>query len=421
MSTPSTLWTRDFTIITLGSVVSMVGSTLSGFAMSIMVLDYTGSTFLYALFNICFQLPVLVVPLLAGPYLDRMSRKKAIYRLDFLSAFLYLLMFLLMWKGWYNYALILTFCLVTGAINSIYSVAYDSFYPNLITEGNFSKAYSISSLIWPLAAMTAPIAALIYDRVGSILPLLAIDAVSFFIAACFERTIRYQETHMSEAAPVVSQNPLRQFGVDFKEGLSYILSEKGLLAVTLYFTVSNFAGSGGGTLHLPFFRNHAQLYAMWPVAAVTLYAIVSNTSVVGRLIGGVIHYKVHFPTNWKFRIAVMVYFVVAFNSAFELYLPIPLMGLAFFVTGVLGVTSYNIRIAATQSYVPDTKRARFNGAFQMLCSLGGVVGTLVAGVLAEGMNERHVILLLEAVDVAAILLFMVGGRKFVSKLYNRDL
>ena len=259
MSTPSTLWTRDFTIITLGSVVSMVGSTLSGFAMSIMVLDYTGSTLLYAIFNIGFQLPVLVVPLLAGPYLDRMSRKKVIYRLDFLSAFLYLLMFLLMSQGWFNYVLLLAFCLITGAINSVYSVAYDSFYPNLITEGNFSKAYSISSLLWPLAAMTSPIAALIYDRMGTILPLLALDGVSFFIAACFERTIRYQETHMDKAAPVQSQNPLRQFGVDFKEGMSYILSEKGLLAVTLYFTVSNFAGSGGGTLHLPFFRSHAYL------------------------------------------------------------------------------------------------------------------------------------------------------------------
>ena len=421
LSTPSTLWTRDFTIITLGSVVSMVGSNMSGFAMSIMVLDYTGSTLLYAIFNICFQLPVLIVPLLAGPYLDRMSRKKVIYRLDFLSASLYLLMFLLMWQGWFNYLLLLAFCLITGAINSAYSVAYDSFYPNLITEGNFSKAYSISSLLWPLAAMTAPIAALIYDQMGSILPLLAIDAVSFFVAACFERTIRYQETHMSEAAPVVSQNPLRQFGVDFKEGLSYILSEKGLLAVTLYFTVSNFAGSGGGTLHLPFFRSHAYLYAMWPVAAVTLYAIVSNGAVIGRLVGGLVHYKVHFPTQLKFRIAVMVYFVVAILAAVELYLPIPLLALSFFITGLLGVTSYNIRISATQSYVPDTKRARFNGTFQMLCSLGGVVGTLLAGVLAEGMDERHVILLLETVDVAAILLFMVGGRKFVAKLYNRDL
>ena len=94
MSKPNTrpgrpLWTYDFTVITLGSVVSMVGGTLSGFAMSIMVLDYTGSTFLYALFSVGYQIPLLVCPLLAGPYLDRMSRKKVIYRLDFLSAGIY--------------------------------------------------------------------------------------------------------------------------------------------------------------------------------------------------------------------------------------------------------------------------------------------------------------------------------------------
>ena len=44
------LWTRDFTIITLGSVVSMIGNSLSGFAMSLMVLDYTSSSLFYAIY-----------------------------------------------------------------------------------------------------------------------------------------------------------------------------------------------------------------------------------------------------------------------------------------------------------------------------------------------------------------------------------
>ena len=35
------LWTWDFTIITLGSIVSLIGGVLSSFAMSMMVLDYT--------------------------------------------------------------------------------------------------------------------------------------------------------------------------------------------------------------------------------------------------------------------------------------------------------------------------------------------------------------------------------------------
>lgn len=40
--------------------------------------------------------------------------------------------------------------------------------------------------------------------------------------------------------------------------------------------------------------------------------------------------------------------------------------------GLLGVTSYTIRISATQSYVPDEKKGRFNGAFNMLNTVGAL-------------------------------------------------
>ena len=56
-TTHLSLWTRDFTIITLGSVVSMVGNSLSGFAMSLMVLDYTSSPLLYAIYVMAFTFP----------------------------------------------------------------------------------------------------------------------------------------------------------------------------------------------------------------------------------------------------------------------------------------------------------------------------------------------------------------------------
>lgn len=418
---PNTLWTYDFTVITLGSVVSMVGGTLSGFAISIMVLDYTGSTFLYVLFNVCYQLPMLVCPLLAGPYLDRMSRKKVIYRLDYLSSGIFLGLFFLLRAGWFNYPVMLLCCMGIGAINGVYVVAYDSFYPNLITEGNYSKAYSISSMLWPIAAMTTPIAALIYDRLGTVTPLFAFNALCFFTAASFERTIRHQETHMDKAPPADGLGTIRRFRRDFKEGLDYIIGEKGLLVITLYFMVSNFSGMGSGSLHLPFFRNNAALFTTWPVAAVTLYTIVSNASVVGRFIGGLIHYKVKFPTEKKFAIALTVYVVISLLDGTVLYAPIPLMMLMFFTAGILGVTSFNIRIAATQSYIPDTKRARFNGTFQMLCSLGSIGGSLTAGVLGELMPERHVILLLNAIGLAAAYLFMYRGRKPVAAIYNRDL
>ena len=65
----SPLWTRDFTIITLGSVISMLGNSMSGFALSLLVLDYTGSNLLYAIYIATFTLPQIVMPIFSGAIL----------------------------------------------------------------------------------------------------------------------------------------------------------------------------------------------------------------------------------------------------------------------------------------------------------------------------------------------------------------
>ena len=412
------LWTRDFTIITIGSLISMVGNMLSGFAVSIMVLDITESTFLYVLFNVCWQAPGLICPLLAGPFLDRVSRKKVIYCLDFLSAAIYFGFAMLLRTGWFNYPLMLLSCIFIGAINSIYIVAYDSFYPSLITEGNHSRAYSISGVLSDMTALVYPLASILYDALG-IAPLFAFTSVSFFIAACFEVSIRHQETHMTTSSSANGLSALQRFGHDFREGIDYIRGEKGLLIITLYFMVSTFTG-GTQQLYLPFFRNNADLFAFWPVAVTTLYAILTNFRVAGRLIGGVIHYKTRLPVHKKFAIALTVYTTLAVFEGVFLWLPVPLIALVMLLTGLLGVTSYNIRIAATQTYIPDNKRARFNGTFAMLCSLGGIVGSLTAGGLAEIMPERWAIALLASVGLAGVYVFMYRGRKHVAAIYNRE-
>lgn len=226
---------------------------------------------------------------------------------------------------------------------------------------------------------------------------------------------------MDKAPPADGAGHLRRFGEDFREGLDYIRAEKGLLVITVYFLVSGFTGSGCGSLYLPFFRNHGDLFSFWPIAAVTLYTIVSNFETLGRFAGGLLHYKVKIPAEKKFAIALTVYVAVNLFEGLVLWLPIPLMALVFFVNGSFGVTSYNIRIAATQSYVPDKKRARFNGVFQMVTSVGGIVGSLAAGGLAEVIPERYVMGLFALLGLLAVYLFMYRGRTHVAAIYNRDL
>ena len=132
-----TLWTRDFTILTVGSMVSLLGNTMSGFAMDLLVLDVTGSTLLFALYSMLFMLPNTLAPLLAGPLLDRFSRRKTIYTLDFITSGLFVVLAVLLSSGCSHFVLLAAANVLLGAIGGVYTVAYDSFYPLLITEGNY--------------------------------------------------------------------------------------------------------------------------------------------------------------------------------------------------------------------------------------------------------------------------------------------
>jgi len=120
------LWTRSFTTLILGSAITMLGHALSSFAVSLLVLDYTGSVLLYSLYMVAYCLPMVLMPLLAGPWMDNFSRVKMLYWLDFFSAFLYLGAWALLRRGLFSYGPFLVAVLLVGSIDSIYLVAYDS-------------------------------------------------------------------------------------------------------------------------------------------------------------------------------------------------------------------------------------------------------------------------------------------------------
>ena len=383
----SPLWTRDFTIITLGSVISMLGNSMSGFALSLLVLDYTGSNLLYAIYVATFTLPQIVMPIFSGAILDRFSRKKTIYTLDFISSGVYAVSALILSRGWFSFPMLAVFCFIIGSINSIYFVAYDSFYPLLISEGNYSKAYSIASVLETLSALIIPIATYFYNLFG-IAPLLGINALCFFLAASAEMR-------------------------DIKEGFRYLLSEKGLLCVAIYFAVSSLANGASSVITLPYFKSTFE-------NGEYIYMLVWGMAIFGRAIGGGIHYKVNLPVQRKYTIALTVYIVISLCEGFYLYCPLPVMMASCFLTGILGVTSYTIRISATQSYVPDEKKGRFNGAFNMLNTVGSFTGNLLAGALTAFLPVRGVLTGFMLVTAAAAVVVIGGGRKDVSAIYNRQ-
>ncbi len=391
-------------------MVSMIGNSLSGFALSLFVLDFAQSTLLYAVFLFVYTLPQIAAPLLAGPLMDRFSRRKTIYILDFFSAAINMVIAGIVYFKVFNFSVLVIYAFIIGTVNSVYSVAYESFYPLLVTEGNYNKAYSVSSTLSTLSAVVMPIAVILYNSVG-IFPLFIINGISFLVAAICETKISDVET--AKGLVQVKNYGGRQYMTDMKEGIKYLITDKGLLAIVLYFSIMSLAGGASEVIALPWFKGNFD-------NGEYTYMFVWIFMVIGRVIGGIINYRVKLPVAKKFNIALIVYIVSSSLEGAYLYTPITIMQIMCFLIGILSATSYNIRISSTQSYVPDERKGRFNGAFLMLSTIGMLIGELTAGLLSEVVPLRLLLTCYMWLCVVAAVFLIGGNRKHVSLIYNRE-
>ena len=408
------LWTKDFTILTLGSVVSLFGNTMCLFAVCLFVLDFTDSSFLYAAFLAVYTIPQVVVPMFAGAILDRLSRRKAIYTLDFISTGLYVIAGFTFTASWFSYPMLLVFCIIAGTIYSIYQVAYQSFYPLLVHQENFHKAYSVSSFIEMSSAVMVPVSTLLYNAIG-IRPLLFINAASFFIAACFETRIAAKEHYIDNQKQTAAEGAgtAKQMLIDIKEGLQYLKVEKGLLAICIFFAVSTLASGASTVITLPYFKNNFE----W---GEYIYIIVWGMNMGARALAGVINYRIRIPAGKHFIASFFIYIVVSLSEGFYLFTPIPVMMLLMFANGLLFVTGYTIRLSATQSYVPDEKKGRFNGIFNMLSTVGTFAGNLLAGALGVFFPIKYVLTGFMLVFFLATIFIFGANRKSIKKVYDPE-
>ena len=404
------LWTRNFTIITIGTAVSLFGNAIAGFATGLLILDYTGSVFKFAIYMILYEAPRIFMPTLAGPFLDKFSRRRTIYTLDFISAAIYGVFGFILMQGEIGFLPLVLGAASLGAIGSVYQVAYDSFYPMLITEGNMGKAYSISSTLESMMMVVTPLSVFLYHQIG-IAPLFFINMVCYFIAAVFETRIKVEEKY------VIGENEtfgLRQYKKTFDEGVEYLKSEKGLLAIAVYFMFSAFSGGGHMIIGLPYFRD------TYGVRGEYIFILVMAFEMVGRVIAGGFHYLHRISKERKFIVAFIVYLYIAIVGGVHLYFPIPLMLVLMFSMGAMAMTSYNIRISTTQHYIPDDKKGRFNGTFQMMHTFGMMAGEFISGAMGDYMDKRLVVVLFSVVEFTAAWLIMFRSRKHVSKIYNQE-
>ena len=403
----NTLWTKNFTIITLGTVISAIGGVAMGFALSFVVFDNTGSTLMMSLFAAASSLPGIILPVLLSPYLDNFRRKPVIVGLDYLSAVIYLLFGSYLLKHTFSLPLYLLFSLACGSIGSVYNLAYESLYPNLIPEGFAQKGYTVSGMLYPTVTMVmTPVASILYTRLG--LGVLCIgEGLLLAAAASVETQIRVEE-HTKPGGKFSFSDYIG----DFKEGFRYLKKEKGLLRIYGYMPITQGISQATEPLIRAWFRTA-------PGLNLTMYALFTTAEFIGRSIGGLVHYKFEIPPEKRFSLAYLVYVTYNIMDTVLLWLGFPLMLVNRGICGFLGINSATLRASSVQNYLPDNMRAKVNAVFNMLYALVPTLLTLAVGALGEMMDYRLCVTLVSAAGLLPCYLIMWRGRGDVKKVYNR--
>ena len=400
-----TLWTKNFTIITLGTLVSAIGGVAMNLGLSLVVFDQTQSTWLIGVFGAISMLPGITLPILLGPVIDRANRKHIIVGLDAFSGLWYLAFLWYIRQFGFVYAAYLAFSFVMGCIGSVYSLAYNSLYPDLIPEGFAQKGYAVSGVIYPLATtLVTPLAAFLYAKLGVEVLILA-EGVFLLIASAFESRIDHVHQRRQEAPS------LRQYMDDLLEGFRYLKREKGVRSIFDYMAATSAAGNGVGVMAMAHFQTAKGL-------TTAMYGLLTSAETIGRLIGSAVHYLFKIPEDKRYALTVKVYTIYQLCDGVMLFVAYPVMVVLRFLCGFLGSQTAAIRQAAVQKYLPSDMRGRVYGLFDVLVSLSMMVVQLVVGAMGEVMSYKAAAAVLSAAGFSCLLLQIVRNRKHVEPVYN---
>lgn len=400
------VWSRDFTLITVGTIISAIGGQAISLPMSLMVFDETGSTLLSALMFITGLIPNVVLPILIAPLIDRNPKKKIIVGLDYLMGFIFLATAQIVSIIGFNYYFYLFFGLILGVISSVYQLAYQAWFPDLIPIGFEQQGYAVSSSIYPsIMIVMAPVSAYLYKAL-SISALFVTIGLLTIIAATFELFI--SNIHSGEINDGLD---FQAYKTDLIDGFKFFRDEKGIRNIYTYMSITNGAANGLQLMVQAYFQTSSFL-------TVTMLAFLRSAETIGRIIGGLVQYKVDIAPEKRYGITRFVYTFYEFMDIILLYIPYPFMIVNRFLCGFLGMTSATLREASVQSYLPSNMRAKVNAMFNVFMALSLIIFQIIAGYLGDRIGYRNVVVLLAIFGLLSVFIFIIKPSKENRKVYE---
>jgi len=401
----------SFILLVISQGISLIGTSLLRFAISLHVLDLTGSAEVFATMVAISFLPMVFFMPIGGAMADRFSKKTLLVISDSANTVFVAILAVLLFGGSQSIFMLGATITLLTLVSSAYHPTVTACLPALVEKEELAKANGIIKGIRSISVLAAPMmAGLLFGTIG-VENLVGLCVIIFLFSAIINIFIKIPYIPKEMNGGIV-----RVIAADLKEGFVHITRENPiLLKLSLIFTVLVFFFQAMLSVAFPYmvrigFGMSEQSVGM---ANATLGAAILIASLVaGRL-------------RNHLRLSRLPYFIAAIGVAvtpiaISTLLPLDNVLLPFliFVVGFMFImftfTLVDISVMTyTQSNVPPHLVGKAIAIFISIANLSAPIGQFVLGFLLENLSEGRFALFI-SIAALTVLLAIFARRHFVA-------
>ncbi|MFR9778050.1 amino acid adenylation domain-containing protein [Micromonospora sp. MS34] len=221
-----------FYLVAIGQLVSLIGSGLTGFGMSLWVYQRTGSVSLFATATVLALLPAVVLSPVAGALADRWDRRLIMILADCLAATGTVSLALLLWWGQLRLWHVFTAITVTAVATAFQQPAYLAAVTQLVPKRYYGRANGVVSLGTATSTVLAPLVGGALVVAVGLRGIVVIDLLTFALAVAVTLSVRFPDTLF-----VKREEPFRQ---EVLGGWRFIVRRHGLVALVILVASLNY-------------------------------------------------------------------------------------------------------------------------------------------------------------------------------------
>lgn len=228
---------KNYGIMAFSKLISMAGTYIQEFALSLYVLKMTGSAAMFASVLAVAVIPQIIIGPLAGVIVDWMNKKAILITMDFISGILTALSIgVMLYDNKLPMYMIYILVISLSAISTIYSTAGSSTIVLIVDKEQLVQANSTNSFINTFTQLISGVlGGAIYGFFG-LLPCLIFNAVSFFFSAILQMFMTIQNEVKNKQDINVNE-----FFRSLSEGFEFIKKQKYILKLVISAFFINFA------------------------------------------------------------------------------------------------------------------------------------------------------------------------------------